>query len=142
MSNLLFGAALGGAIGHFAAKEPLKYAAVGAVGGVLWDFVSSYVSFGVHSSNRISSVPPPRPLNAKHVTGAVNRGGYRGGAGMPFGPGPWPTQNAAPPDSNMQSPDPNGARNNPDAMMSDMTGWADVGAAPYGRGQYQQGEWW
>lgn len=25
-------------------------------------------------------------------TGAVNRGGFRGGAGMPFGPGPWPTQ--------------------------------------------------
>jgi hypothetical protein len=138
MSNLLFGAALGGVIGHFAAQEPLKYAAAGAVGGILWDFVSSHIA--PHPAVRLASVPPPRPLNAaKHVTGAVNRGGYRGGAGMPFGPGPWPTQGASPPDSNMQSPDPNSARNDPDAMMA---GWGDIGAAPYGRGHFQHGEWW
>lgn len=30
-----------------------------------------------------------------HYTGAVNRGGFKGGAGMPFGPGPWPTSYAS-----------------------------------------------
>ncbi len=53
----------------------------------------------------------------EHYVGAVTRGGFRNNSGMPFGPGPWPTQNAAAPDGNMQTPDP--ARNDP----SMMTGW-------------------
>jgi hypothetical protein len=31
------------------------------------------------------------------IVGAVDRGGFRGGAGVPFGPGPWPTNHAASP---------------------------------------------
>ena len=60
--------------------------------------------------------------------GAVNRGGYKGGAGMPFGPGPWPTQNAAPPVENGQpSPRPS----MPPGPAMDMSG--------YGGGAYP---WW
>jgi hypothetical protein len=59
--------------------------------------------------------------HAGHYVGAVNRGGYRGGAGVPFGPGPWPTQNAAAPDGNMQVPDP--ARNDPSMMTGCGYGW-------------------
>jgi hypothetical protein len=39
----------------------------------------------------------PYGRDPQYYVGAVNRGGFKGGAGMPFGPGPWPTQNATPP---------------------------------------------
>ena len=58
--------------------------------------------------------PPPQPFpaslsewEAQHASehaggdyyvGAVNRGGYRGGTGMPFGPGPWPNNFAPAPE--------------------------------------------
>jgi len=44
--------------------------------------------------------PGAEQASGDFYTGAVSRGGYRGGAGMPFGPGPWPTQYAAAPDVN------------------------------------------
>ena len=72
-------------------------------------------SWNERSGSCESNIPPPPPPSGFY-TGAVDRGGYRGGAGIPFGPGPWPTMHAAAPDGNMQMPDP--ARSDPS-----MTGW-------------------
>jgi hypothetical protein len=64
--------------------------------------------------------------------GAVNRGGFKGGAGMPFGPGPWPTQNATPPASDGVAPD---RPSMPPGSATDMTGWGVMTMpAPFGRG--------
>lgn len=77
--------------------------------------------------------------------GAVNRGGFKGGAGMPFGPGPWPTQNATPPADGGVAPQrpsmPPGPAMDmanmhpPAADPPDVTGWGVMTMpAPFGRG--------
>jgi hypothetical protein len=73
--------------------------------------------------------------------GAVNRGGFKGGAGMPFGPGPWPTQNATPPADGGVAPQrpsmpPGPAMDMPNAApATDATGWGVMTMpAPFGRG--------
>ncbi len=88
--------------------------------------------------------------------GAVNRGGFKGGAGMPFGPGPWPTQNATPPAEEGVAPQrpsmpPGPAMDMTNVMPAeivdplmppgpamtptDMTGWGVMTMpAPFGRG--------
>lgn len=61
-SNLvMFGAVLGGVIGQMTTKQPGKYAVMGAVGGVLWDFTFNYV--------------------LKNPRAAMTRGAYVTGAG-------------------------------------------------------------
>jgi hypothetical protein len=73
--------------------------------------------------------------------GAVNRGGFKGGAGMPFGPGPWPTQNATPPADGGVAPQRPSMPPGPAMDMAnvepatDMTGWGVMTMpAPFGRG--------
>jgi hypothetical protein len=77
---------------------------------------------------RRSRIPPPIPHNPvaqrvspQHYTGAVNRGGFGGNnGGMPMGPGPWPTNHAAAPVENGQTPD---RPMMPPGPAMDMTGW-------------------
>lgn len=70
--------------------------ATGCPGGTEWsDWYGQCIP-------HIPPPPPPQPFPAslseweaqhahgEHFVGAVNRGGFRGGTGMPFGPGPWP----------------------------------------------------
>lgn len=138
----LIGGVLGGAVGYAKdrnSRGAKSFALWGAGLGVAGQFLIFHMLKSVVRNPRsIASVHPPGyPGLPGHLTGAVNRGGYGGNGGMPFGPGPWPTKGAAPPDSNMQAPDP--ARLDPNAMM---TGWGEVGAPPYGRAYSQLGEWW
>lgn len=79
-----------------------------------------------------------------HYVGAVNRGGFRGGAGMPFGPGPWPTNYASAPAENGQG------ASRPTIMTDEsgelqMTGWGHGEMpVPYGREYYGYSHtpWW
>jgi hypothetical protein len=79
-------------------------------------------------------------VHAGHYVGAVNRGGYGGytGGGMPFGPGPWPTQHAAAPIENGQSPvRPTTLPQAPidGAGTPEMAGWGHMEMpTPFGRG--------
>jgi hypothetical protein len=90
------------------------------------------------TGGRRSRIPPPIPhkpvaalqhaLGPQHYTGAVNRGGFKGGAGMPFGPGPWPTNYAS---ENPQS-----------AAVPEMTGWGHVEMpTPFGDNVYSRDGW-
>lgn|SRR5271170_4128378 len=61
--------------------------------------------------------------HAGHYVGAVNRGGYGGNSGMPFGPGPWPTQHAVE------------ALPQTSADGAEATGWGHMEMpSPFGRG--------
>jgi hypothetical protein len=79
-----------------------------------------------------------------HRVGAVNRGGFKGGAGMPFGPGPWPTQNAAAPAENGQGASRPTIMTNENGELQ-MTGWGHGEMpVPYGREHYGYSytPWW
>jgi hypothetical protein len=71
-----------------------------------------------------------------HYVGAVNRGGYGGNSGMPFGPGPWPTQHAAAPIENGESPvRPTTLPQMPTDGSPEMAGWGHMEMpSPFGRG--------
>jgi hypothetical protein len=63
-----------------------------------------------------------------HYTGAVNRGGFRSQNGMPYGPGPWPTQNAS--------------ENPQQAAAPEMTGWGHGEMpTPFGLSLYSRDGW-
>src|SRR5208337_1693062 len=80
------------------------------------------------------SMRPPQPGQqlGQHYTGAVNRGGFGGNnGGMPMGPGPWPTQHAAAPMENGQTPE------RPSMAPEDVTGWGHVEMPkPFGHSPY------
>ncbi len=56
MSLVAFGAVLGGVIGHMTTKETTKYAVVGAVGGILWDFTFNYLLKPSHPARSTTAV--------------------------------------------------------------------------------------
>ena len=135
----VMGGVVGGVIG-FAKERDRKGALSFALWGAGLGIAGQYMIFHSlkpalrtvgHQMAPVHAVVPRHV--AQHYTGAVNRGGYGGNGGMPFGPGPWPTKNAAAPDSNMQSPDQ--SRLDPNAMMNGaMNGMMDPNAMAAG--------WW
>lgn len=106
--------------------------ALAAAGGalVLQHFL---VPKGTSIVSKILGGSPSAAERAGYYVGAVNRGGYGGNSGMPFGPGPWPTQHAAAPIENGQAP----VRPTtlPTAPVDEMAGWGHMEMpTPFGRG--------
>jgi hypothetical protein len=132
----LVGAAVGGAIGY--AKERDKAGVkMGALWGVGLGVAGQYLLFhAMKPALRSHGLRPVAHRAGKHVAGAVNRGGFRGGSQMPFGPGPWPTNYASAPAENGQG------TSRPTIMTDEngqlqMTGWGHGEMpAPFGYSDY------
>ncbi len=98
---------------------------------------------GTSIASKILGAGSSGAVRAGHYVGAVNRGGYGGNSGMPFGPGPWPTQHAAAPIENGQSPvRPTTLPQMPIDGSPEMAGWGHmempspfgIGGPPFGMG--------
>jgi hypothetical protein len=114
----LVGGVVGSAIGY-AKERDRDGVKAGALWGIGLGIAGQYLLFhamkptlrshGLRPTYAARRVAPP----IQHHTGAVNRGGFRGGSGMPFGPGPWPNNYAS--ENPQQAAEPTPA--------SDVTGW-------------------
>jgi len=114
----------------------------GAAGILLLDHLIA--PKGMSIASKIVSGSSAAERVGHFYTGAVNRGGFKGGAGMPFGPGPWPTQNAAAPQENGQGASRPTIMTNEDGQL-EMTGWGHGEMpVPYGREHYGYSytPWW